>query len=94
MFFYLQNACRSALEALIMGAGSEEAFKFTGRYRSDYAAMASPSARQIYLTFPADSTFKEEDVSNYFRFHHHLHHLLLSSVFVLFVDLDWFWFEF
>ncbi|KAM0953856.1 putative transcription factor C3H family [Dioscorea sansibarensis] len=57
---------RSALEALIMGAGSEEAFKFTGRYRSDYAAMASPSARQIYLTFPADSTFKEEDVSNYF----------------------------
>lgn len=27
---------------------------------------ASSSARQIYLTFPADSTFKEEDVSNYF----------------------------
>lgn len=26
----------------------------------------SSSARQIYLTFPADSTFKEEDVSNYF----------------------------
>lgn len=25
------------------------------------------SSRQIYLTFPADSTFKEEDVSNYFR---------------------------
>ncbi|XP_052197379.1 zinc finger CCCH domain-containing protein 55-like [Diospyros lotus] len=24
------------------------------------------SSRQIYLTFPADSTFKEEDVSNYF----------------------------
>ncbi|KAJ0979154.1 hypothetical protein J5N97_014628 [Dioscorea zingiberensis] len=55
---------RTALEALIMGG--EEAYKFTGRYRSDYAAMASPSARQIYLTFPADSTFKEEDVSNYF----------------------------
>ncbi|KAL6905723.1 hypothetical protein ACP4OV_003324 [Aristida adscensionis] len=28
--------------------------------------MASPAARQIYLTFPADSTFTEEDVSNYF----------------------------
>ncbi|XP_051141897.1 zinc finger CCCH domain-containing protein 23-like isoform X2 [Andrographis paniculata] len=25
-----------------------------------------PSARQIYLTFPADSTFREQDVSNYF----------------------------
>ncbi|KAH6837039.1 hypothetical protein C2S53_014282 [Perilla frutescens var. hirtella] len=29
-------------------------------------AGASSSARQIYLTFPAESTFKEEDVSNYF----------------------------
>ncbi|GJN28431.1 hypothetical protein PR202_gb16554 [Eleusine coracana subsp. coracana] len=28
--------------------------------------MNSPAARQIYLTFPADSTFTEEDVSNYF----------------------------
>ncbi|XP_010557831.1 PREDICTED: zinc finger CCCH domain-containing protein 46-like [Tarenaya hassleriana] len=36
--------------------------------RSDYsaAAMGSPASRQIYLTFPADSTFKEDDVSNYF----------------------------
>lgn len=30
-------------------------------------AGANSSARQIYLTFPADSTFKEEDVSGYFR---------------------------
>ncbi|RWW38109.1 hypothetical protein BHE74_00056682 [Ensete ventricosum] len=29
--------------------------------------MANPGSRQIYLTFPADSTFTEEDVSNYFR---------------------------
>ncbi|CAO2140673.1 unnamed protein product [Urochloa humidicola] len=28
--------------------------------------IGSPAARQIYLTFPADSTFTEEDVSNYF----------------------------
>ncbi|CAN6330367.1 unnamed protein product [Urochloa humidicola] len=28
--------------------------------------VGSPAARQIYLTFPADSTFTEEDVSNYF----------------------------
>ncbi|KAL9248354.1 hypothetical protein vseg_021685 [Gypsophila vaccaria] len=27
----------------------------------------NPASRQIYLTFPADSTFKEEDVSNYFN---------------------------
>lgn len=27
----------------------------------------SSSSRQIYLTFPADSTFKEDDVSSYFR---------------------------
>lgn len=27
----------------------------------------NPASRQIYLTFPADSTFREEDVSNYFR---------------------------
>ncbi|KAL0287652.1 UNVERIFIED_CONTAM: Zinc finger CCCH domain-containing protein 55 [Sesamum angustifolium] len=32
-----------------------------------FGAGASSSSRQIYLTFPADSTFKEEDVSNYFR---------------------------
>lgn len=30
----------------------------------------NPGSRQIYLTFPADSTFKEEDVSNYFRCMH------------------------
>lgn len=40
--------------------------------RNDFSAMgfvgsSNSSARQIYLTFPADSTFKEEDVSNYFR---------------------------
>jgi hypothetical protein len=30
--------------------------------------MMNPGSRQIYLTFPADSTFREEDVSNYFRY--------------------------
>ncbi|KAL2667121.1 hypothetical protein AAZV13_01G051300 [Glycine max] len=28
--------------------------------------MVNPASRQIYLTFPTDSTFREEDVSNYF----------------------------
>ncbi|XP_013745712.2 zinc finger CCCH domain-containing protein 46 isoform X1 [Brassica napus] len=40
-----------------------------GRWRSeriDLSAMSSPASRQIYLTFPADSMFREEDVSNYF----------------------------
>ncbi|KAL9225071.1 hypothetical protein vseg_001038 [Gypsophila vaccaria] len=27
----------------------------------------NPASRQIYLTFPADSTFREKDVSSYFR---------------------------
>ncbi|KAE8679339.1 hypothetical protein F3Y22_tig00111402pilonHSYRG01239 [Hibiscus syriacus] len=31
------------------------------------AGMVNPASRQIYLSFPADSTFREEDVSNYFR---------------------------
>ncbi|CAN4110259.1 unnamed protein product [Withania somnifera] len=30
------------------------------------AGITNPGSRQIYLTFPAESTFKEEDVSNYF----------------------------
>ncbi|KAF5801948.1 putative RNA recognition motif domain, nucleotide-binding alpha-beta plait domain superfamily [Helianthus annuus] len=38
--------------------------------RNDFGSMgfgnSNSSSRQIYLTFPADSTFKEEDVSNYF----------------------------
>ncbi|KAH9295296.1 hypothetical protein KI387_038884, partial [Taxus chinensis] len=41
------------------------------RYRNERdldrsLAPANPGSRQIYLTFPAESTFKEEDVSNYF----------------------------
>ncbi|CAL0304327.1 unnamed protein product [Lupinus luteus] len=39
--------------------------------RNDFLAMLAaeqhnPSSRQIYLTFPAESTFKDEDVSEYF----------------------------
>ena len=63
--------CRSAAAALMMG---EELHKF-GRCRperNDFSGMGlggavNPGSRQIYLTFPADSTFREEDVSNYFR---------------------------
>ncbi|EEF48928.1 zinc finger CCCH domain-containing protein 53 isoform X2 [Ricinus communis] len=60
----------AAAAALMMG---EELHKF-GRCRperNDFSAMGlggamNPGSRQIYLTFPADSTFREEDVSNYF----------------------------
>ncbi|KAE9593482.1 hypothetical protein Lal_00029280 [Lupinus albus] len=60
---------RGAVEALMM---NEELNKF-GRCRlerNDFSftspEMVNPASRQIYLTFPADSTFREEDVSNYF----------------------------
>ncbi|XP_057748417.1 zinc finger CCCH domain-containing protein 53 isoform X2 [Arachis stenosperma] len=60
---------RAAAAALMM---SEDLHKF-GRSRlerSDFSlnspGMVNPASRQIYLTFPADSTFREEDVSNYF----------------------------
>lgn len=66
----LNDNQRSAAAAFMMG---EEFHKF-GRCRpdrNDFSAMAmggisNSTSRQIYLTFPADSTFKEEDVSNYF----------------------------
>lgn len=54
---------------------SEDAHKFSPRNRierSEYlnalngGMVMNPGSRQIYLTFPADSTFREEDVSNYF----------------------------
>ncbi|KAH7560658.1 hypothetical protein JRO89_XS10G0063600 [Xanthoceras sorbifolium] len=63
---------KSAAAALMIG---DELHKF-GRCRPernhDFSAMGlggsvnNPGSRQIYLTFPADSTFREEDVSNYF----------------------------
>jgi hypothetical protein len=58
----------AAAAALMLGG--EDAHKFMGRSRFDrvdFMNMMNPSSRQIYLTFPADSTFREEDVSNYFR---------------------------
>ncbi|KAK4408289.1 Zinc finger CCCH domain-containing protein 22 [Sesamum angolense] len=61
---------RSADAALMM-SNKFHKFNKCGPNRHDYSSMglaagASPSSRQIYLTFPADSTFKEEDVSGYF----------------------------
>ncbi|XP_040378431.1 zinc finger CCCH domain-containing protein 22 isoform X1 [Oryza brachyantha] len=66
---------RAAAAALMLG-GSDEAQKFMGRPRLDrvdFASMMNPGSRQIYLTFPADSTFREEDVSNYFSIYGPVH---------------------
>ncbi|XP_062115602.1 zinc finger CCCH domain-containing protein 53 isoform X2 [Humulus lupulus] len=61
-----QNETQRAAAALMMG---EDLHKF-GRSRlerNDFSMNGvNPASRQIYLTFPADSTFREEDVSNYF----------------------------
>ncbi|KAF5471172.1 hypothetical protein F2P56_011630 [Juglans regia] len=65
-----QNEPQRAAATFMMG---EDFYKF-GRCRperNDFLAMASlekvnAASRQIYLTFPADSSFKDEDVSEYF----------------------------
>ncbi|KAF7836116.1 zinc finger CCCH domain-containing protein 53-like isoform X1 [Senna tora] len=65
-----QNDTQRAAAALMM---NEDLHKF-GRSRlerNDFSlnggsGFGNPASRQIYLTFPADSTFREEDVSNYF----------------------------
>ncbi|KAJ4724343.1 Zinc finger CCCH domain-containing protein [Melia azedarach] len=62
---------RSAAAAALMMGDELHKFGNCRPERSDFSALGlggsvNPSARQIYLTFPADSTFREEDVSNYF----------------------------
>lgn len=64
--------CRSAAAAALMMEDDIHKFGRCRPERNEFAVMglggnANSSSRQIYLTFPADSTFKEEDVSNYFR---------------------------
>ncbi|XP_057515186.1 zinc finger CCCH domain-containing protein 46-like [Amaranthus tricolor] len=65
--FLPTDAQRSAAAAMMMG----EEFHKLNRVRmarNEFSGLDSnPGSRQIYLTFPADSTFKEEDVSNYFN---------------------------
>ncbi|KXG22886.1 zinc finger CCCH domain-containing protein 23 isoform X2 [Sorghum bicolor] len=65
-----QRAAAAAAAAMLLqgGGGDDMHGRFPVRSpRMDRGElMSSPAARQIYLTFPADSTFSEEDVSNYF----------------------------
>ncbi|CAK9219400.1 unnamed protein product [Sphagnum troendelagicum] len=49
---------------------AEDAHRFTAYrtdHRGDHLSGVNPSSRQIYLTFPAESTFTEEDVTSHFR---------------------------
>ena len=61
----------------------EEYYRRCRQERPDFLAMMSAekpnsASRQIYLTFPAESTFKDEDVSEYFRLKMLLFLLLLT----------------
>ncbi|XP_071721746.1 zinc finger CCCH domain-containing protein 46 [Rutidosis leptorrhynchoides] len=59
-----QNDTQRAAAALMM---ADDIQKFNrSRLERNSFDMLNPASRQIYLTFPADSTFREEDVSNYF----------------------------
>ncbi|KAL3611294.1 hypothetical protein D5086_002314 [Populus alba] len=69
-FLHQQQNDSQRFGAAMMG---DEFYKFgrTRGGRNDFLAMgmaekANSASRQIYLTFPADSSFKDEDVSNYF----------------------------
>ncbi|CAL5346067.1 unnamed protein product [Camellia sinensis] len=58
-----------AATALMMGEDMHK-FRLSWLDRNEFPMnsgleMVNPGSRQIYLTFPADSTFREEDVSNY-----------------------------
>ncbi|KAH9709963.1 zinc finger CCCH domain-containing protein 53 [Citrus sinensis] len=62
---------RAAAAAALMLNEDMHKFGRSRLERNDFsingsAGIVNPASRQIYLTFPADSTFREEDVSNYF----------------------------
>ncbi|OWM78417.1 zinc finger CCCH domain-containing protein 53 isoform X2 [Punica granatum] len=63
-----QNDAQRAAAALMMGEDIYNKYGRSRLERNDFSmnGMTSPASRQIYLTFPADSTFREDDVSNYF----------------------------
>lgn len=66
-----ERAAAAAAAGLMLGGEDMHPFGRSRIDRNDFssitgAGMVNPGSRQIYLTFPADSTFREEDVSNYF----------------------------
>ncbi|CAN0891847.1 Zinc finger CCCH domain-containing protein 22, partial [Linum grandiflorum] len=62
-----QKLAAAQFMAAASGGGSNLNFPYMrAAAAGSFSPLGGPSARQIYLTFPADSTFREEDVSNYF----------------------------
>ncbi|CAL1409655.1 unnamed protein product [Linum trigynum] len=67
-----QSDVQRSAAALMMGDELHKFSRCRPERSTDFSPLGlgggilNPSARQIYLTFPADSTFREEDVSNYF----------------------------
>ncbi|KAM6595122.1 hypothetical protein CsatA_002825 [Cannabis sativa] len=63
-----QRSAAAAAAAMMMGGEDLHKFGRSRLERNDFAMNGgvNPASRQIYLTFPADSTFREEDVSSYF----------------------------
>lgn len=67
-----QTDAQRAAAALMMGDDIHKFSRSPRLERNEFpmmnggAGIVNPASRQIYLTFPADSTFREEDVSNYF----------------------------
>ncbi|XP_022930497.1 zinc finger CCCH domain-containing protein 55 [Cucurbita moschata] len=65
-----QNETHRATAAALMMGDEYQKFGISRNERNDFLALAAEkrnsASRQIYLTFPADSTFKDEDVSEYF----------------------------
>ncbi|XP_038879075.1 zinc finger CCCH domain-containing protein 55-like isoform X1 [Benincasa hispida] len=65
-----QNETHRATAAALMMGDEYHKFGMSRSERNDFLALAAEkrnsASRQIYLTFPADSTFKDEDVSEYF----------------------------
>uniref|UniRef100_J3LQ77 RRM domain-containing protein n=1 Tax=Oryza brachyantha TaxID=4533 RepID=J3LQ77_ORYBR len=46
--------------------GLRWSYLFLKYQRTDKSTLTQASSHQIYLTFPAESTFTEDDVTNYF----------------------------
>ncbi|KAL6640524.1 hypothetical protein ACP70R_021647 [Stipagrostis hirtigluma subsp. patula] len=61
-----QSEPQRAPAAMLLGGEETHRFAVRSPRLNRGGLMTDPVARQIYLTFPADSTFTEEDVSNYF----------------------------
>uniref|UniRef100_A0A0E0MJ26 RRM domain-containing protein n=1 Tax=Oryza punctata TaxID=4537 RepID=A0A0E0MJ26_ORYPU len=62
------KTCLYSQSGVTMHLGSEDMQKYSSRppHIDQSDLTDNPSARQIYLTFPPDSIFNEEDVCNYF----------------------------